>query len=126
MAAVPPTAGANTYMTIPSAVQIDAILADKMWNLVLRYCGGAWGALPGKWTVSFEQIAEEAKRRGLESFISAKPINEGYWLLESDGGYVVFYFERGVRAYAQSFAQLEPAFRCWLENELQSFQLPVN
>jgi len=123
---MPPTAGASTNMTIPSAVQIDAILADKMWNLVLRYCDGVWGALPGKWTVSFEQIVEEAKRRGLESFISAKPINEGYWLQESDGGYVVFFYERGIRAYAQSFARLEPAFRYWLANELESFQLPKN
>lgn len=118
-----PTFGVGS-VSIPPEVQIDAILTGKIWNLVHHYCDGVWGALASQWTVTFDQIVQEAKHRGLESFVAAKPISEGFWLLEADTGYVVCYFERGIKMYPETFQDLEQAFTHWLENELNSLLLP--
>jgi hypothetical protein len=112
-------------MQIPEDVQIDAVLSGKIWNLVHRYCDGAWGSLKDKWTVSFERIVDEARRRGLESFVTSKPAAEGFWLIQAEGGYEVFYLERGVRACRETFSSLEAAFVHWLDQEMSSYQLPA-
>ena len=113
-------------MAIPEEVQVDAILTGKIWNIVHRYCNGEWGSLSKVWTVKFQEIVNEAKRRGLENFVSAKPISEGYWLLQVQSGYLVCYMERGTQMYPEEFSNLELAFLCWLKNQLKSHQLPVN
>lgn len=111
-------------MEIPENLQIDAILCDRVWSLVQRYCDGAWGSLADKWTVTFEQILQEAKRRGLECFVVHRPLTDGFWLLENEQGYMTFHFERGIRMYQENFAELEPAFIRWLEQTLSLHQLP--
>jgi hypothetical protein len=109
---------------IPEQMQIDAALTGRYGDLVRQCCGGAWALLPDKWSVTFDQIADEAKRRGLPSFLAARPTSEGFWLLETEGGYVVFYLERGVRMYHEESKELEPAFLHWLDQELRSHLLP--
>jgi hypothetical protein len=113
-----------SHPVIPEQLQIDAALSGRLWNLVQRFCGGAWGELQTAWTVSFEQIVQEAKRRDLNAFVAVQPRGEGYWLLETDAGYVVFYTERGARMYHEEFEDLEPAFRHWLDQELRLHLLP--
>ncbi len=113
-------------MLIPTNIQIDAILTGKIWNLVYQYCDGAWGSLDKLWTVRFEEIVDEAKRRGLECFILAKPNSDSYWLKKTDSSYFVRYTERGKEMYSKEFDSLESAFLYWLENELQLHQLPIN
>ena len=112
-------------MTIPEPEQIDAILSGRVWNLVHRYCEGAWGCLPLCWTVSFPELVSEARRRGLECFVTAKPTAEGYWLIQTETGYATVYLERGVRMHRKEFSQLEQAFDAWLEQEMSSQQLPI-
>ncbi|WP_152624024.1 hypothetical protein [Cupriavidus sp. IDO] len=84
---------------IPEAEQIDAILSGRIWNLVHRYCNGAWNRLPACWTASFVDILAEGRRRGLGSFVMARSITEGYWLASTESGYATFYWERGIRMY---------------------------
>ena len=110
---------------IPQDAQIDAFLAGKLSDLVRRYCNGVWSDLPKGWTVRPHQIFLEAQRRGLNNHVSIRPTSEGFWLLETENGYVVFYLERGVRAYHQEFTSLEPAFLHWLDQELRVRGLPV-
>ncbi len=105
---------------IPPNLQIDAVLAGRLWNLVQRFCGGAWGTLPLLWTVSADEIFAEAKRRGLDAFVLARPPGEGFCLSESNSGYVVFYAERGTRSEEKRFEELEPAFLHWLAEELRA------
>ena len=111
-------------MQIPEHIQIDALLSGRIWKLVLRYCDGAWSSLKDKWTVTFDQIMEEARRRGLESFVASKPAAEGFWLIQTQSGYEVFYVEKGVRTFTAGFTELEPAFIHWLDQEMGSHQLP--
>lgn len=112
-------------MQIPSNEQIDALLTGRAWNLVRRYCDGQWGDLAGHWTVSLADIRAEANRRGLQCFVSTRPVAEGWWLCLIDGGYEVFYFERGIRMYVETFSDLHNAFDAWLRHELKSLQLPA-
>lgn len=111
-------------MQIPQHIQIDALLSGRIWKLVHRYCDGAWSSLKDKWTVTFDQIVEEARRRGLESFVTSRPAAEGFCLIRTESGYEVFYVERGVRAFIKEFTELEPAFIYWLDQEMSSHQLP--
>lgn len=113
-------------MFIPPNEQIDALLTGRIWALVQKYCDGGWPSLYSKWTVSVTDIRSEAERRGLGCFVSPKPIAEGYWLCPNEAGYEVFYFERGIKMYSQSFTTLSTAFDAWLENQLKSLQLPEN
>jgi hypothetical protein len=110
--------------SIPEEAQIDAALTGRYWSLVDRYCDGAWADLPMKWTVTFDAIVNEAKRRGLEAFAVARARSEGFFLLKRETDYVVFYLERGVRSSEQSFEQLEPAFIYWLDQDLRFHLLP--
>ena len=110
---------------IPQEEQIDAFLTGKLAGLVARYCGGAWSDLAKGWTVGISHLLAEAKQRGLHNFVSRSPTSEGFWLLETEVGYVVFYLERGARAYHQEFSTLEPAFLHWLDQELRITGLPV-
>ncbi|WP_342050116.1 MULTISPECIES: hypothetical protein [unclassified Cupriavidus] len=112
-------------MTIPESEQIEAILSGQVWNLVHRYCEGAWSRLPMCWTASFAAIISEARRRGLECFVTAKPKAEGYWLIQTETGYATVYWERGISMYRKEFSQLEQAFDAWLEQEMSSQQLPI-
>ena len=113
-------------MQIPRTEQIDAILSGRIWNLVQKYCNGSWSSLPSAWSVTCNEILDEAQRRGFACFVHAKPLSEGYWLCPSEAGYEVFYFERGIRMYKESFTELASAFEAWLRNELRSLQLPTN
>lgn len=112
-------------MRIPEVEQIDAILSGGVWNLVQRYCDGAWNRLPACWTALFPDVVAEARRRGLHCFVTAGPATEGYWLTQTDSGYATFYFERGVRMYHKDFIHLEHAFDAWLEQEMSFRQLPI-
>lgn len=113
-------------MNIPTNEQIDGLLTGKTWVLVEKYCEGRWADLAKGWTVSFANIRDEAERRGLECFVAPKPVAEGYWLCAAGQAFEVFYFERGIRMYRQSFSSLSKAFDAWLEQELASMQLPQN
>lgn len=112
-------------MIIPELEQIDAILTRRMWNLVHRYCEGAWSRLPRCWTAAFPDIVAEARRRGLGCFVTAMPRGEGYWLVQTESGYATFYFERGIRMDNKEFDQIEQAFEAWLEQEMSALQLPM-
>jgi hypothetical protein len=113
-------------MRIPPNEQVDALLSGRIWSLVQKYCDGKWSSLAGEWTVSIEDIRNEAYRRGLDCFVSPKPISEGYWLCPRESGYEVFYYERGIKMYGETFEMLSSAFDAWLGNELKSLQLPRN
>lgn len=110
---------------IPKEEQIDAFLSGGIGRLVSRYCGGNWSDLSKGWTAHKAEIFEEAKRRGLSKFVALRPTSEGFWLLETETGYVVFYLERGARAYHEEFTEIEPAFLHWLDQELRVSGLPV-
>jgi len=73
----------------------------------------------------FPDIVAEARRRGLDCFVTAKPRAEGYWLVQTESGYATFYLERGIRMYHKEIDQLEQAFEAWLEQEMNSQQLPI-
>lgn len=111
-------------MNIPANEQVDGILTRKTWLLLKKHCDGRWSELSRYWTVSFADIRAEAERRGLECFVAPHPVAEGYWLCLGNLGYEVFYFERGIRMYGQSFASLPEAFDAWLGLELALMQLP--
>ena len=109
---------------IPQEAQVDAFLTGKLSDLVSRYCSGAWSDLPKGWTVRPRQIFLEAQQRGLSNYVSTHPTSEGFWLLETETGYVVFYLERGARMYQEEFTSLEPAFLHWLDQEMRVSGLP--
>ncbi|MEM0675489.1 hypothetical protein AAHA48_20300 [Dickeya oryzae] len=111
-------------MMIPENIQIDAILSDRIYNLVARYCEGEWGTLKACWTVPFEAIVQEAERRGLECFVMQRPCLEGFWLAQTTSGYEVRYTERGIATLEHTFSTLTPAFRYWLQQTLSSHNLP--
>jgi hypothetical protein len=108
----------------PIEEQIDVALTGRYWDFVRRYCNGTWSLLPQRWSASYDQIIEEAKKRGLKSFVATRPTSEGYWLLETERGYVVFYLERGVRMYDKDFEELEPAVAYWLDQDMRAHMLP--
>lgn len=110
---------------IPKEEQIDAFLSGRIKQLVSRYCGGNWSDLAKEWNADIGALLREAKQRGLSRFVSLRPTSDGFWLLETETGYVVFYLERGARAYHQEFTELEPAFLHWLDQELRVMGLPV-
>lgn len=104
-------------MEIPANIQIDAILSNQTWDLVQRYGDGVWGSL--KWTVTFDQVVQESRRRGLESFVTSHARTEGFFLCATETGYSVFYLERGLRDDHQEFVELESAFVHWLAQTLR-------
>jgi hypothetical protein len=112
-------------MPIPTNEQIDALLTGRTWNLVRRYCDGRWADLAREWTVSVADIRAEADRRGLQCFVSTRPVAEGWWLSPVGSGYEVFYFERGSRMYQETFDDVSDAFDAWLRHELKGLQLPA-
>jgi len=106
------------------ALQIDALLTDGMYRIVERYCGGAWGALPQVWSVTAEEISAEARRRGLECYISSgRPRFDGFKIDQVHGGYEVYYLERGTRSSVVRHPDLESAFSAWLQNTLRAHEL---
>lgn len=109
----------------PKKVLIDAALTGSFHNVVARYLDGKWGLLSGVWSVSFEEIFEEAKRRSLECFVVTQPRNEGYWLSEAEQGFSVYYYERGQKTEIEHFPNLEQAFCKWLYKHLENYQLKV-
>lgn len=113
-------------MQIPANEQIDAFLTGQIWHLVRRYCDGRWTELAREWTVRAADIRLEAERRGLESFVSDRPLAEGTWLCAAEHGFEVFYFERGIRMDRETFPTLAIAFDAWLSRELEVMQLPQN
>lgn len=111
--------------SIPKKEQIDAFLSGRAGCLTDRYLGDGECDLSQAWTARKVDIFDEAKRRGLNAFVALRPTSDGFWLLEAERGYVVFYMERGVRAYHEQFPDLERAFLHWLDQKLRVSGLPV-
>ena len=107
------------------ALLIDAVLTGNVHNIVARFLDGKWGLLPSVWNVPFEDVIAEGKHRGMECFINARPIHEGYWLSQNDSGFCVQYFERGTNSDHSQFSTLESAFRQFIQSQLNYFQLKV-
>lgn len=104
---------------------IDAVLTGNVPNIVARFLDGKWELLPSVWKVPFEDVIAEGKHRGMECFTTVRPIREGYWLSQNESGYSVQYFERGTNSDQSHFPTLEAAFRHFIQNQLDYFQLQV-
>lgn len=107
----------------PRHVLVDAALTGRFHNVVARFLDGKWGLLPSVWDVPFEEVVQEGVRRGMDTFISARPHGEGYWLSKTERGFAVQYFERGINNDMTEFKELELAFRHLIRCQLDMLQL---
>ena len=106
------------------AEQISAALNSNYGLLVRRYCKSRRRTLADCWTVTYDDILAEARRRGLNSFVTVESVREGWQLVKSVHGYRVIWVERGGRMYEKDFTDVESAFEFWLEVDLQAHRLP--
>ncbi|WP_156938965.1 hypothetical protein [Deefgea rivuli] len=107
----------------PKHILIDALLTDNFYNVVSRFLDGKWGELPSVWNLSFDEVIQEGIRRGVDCFIIARPIHEGYWLSKNEDKYVVQYFERGTNFDICEFIDLNCAFKHYLQCKINYYQL---
>jgi hypothetical protein len=92
----------SSMPSIPNDEQIRALLQGKALDLVRRLNAGR--ASTGNeyaqvFTVTREEVIEFVKQQGFPkgSYYDRPTVNEGPYLTEEEGLYVVYYKERGVR-----------------------------
>lgn len=114
---------------VPSKkLHVDAVLTRREGHLVEVFCGGAWEPLPKLWTIRTQDVLDEAARRGLECFVSARPdrCSEDFHVLPENDGFVSCYVERGSieRSSIRRFTEVEKATMDMLRRRMESLGVP--